>query len=361
MFFNNPSVVSCTIVFIVSSYALSTTSFAQTDTSKSLARADSLVTDVVEVKNGDRLTGKIIKIFRGELYFDGNETGDVRIDLKQISFLMGRSKSFIIESVDNQRLIGKIERASTTGNVLIKSLSDSIVLKIDEIIILNGFESKLIERIDGNVNLGYSFTKSSDITRFNLSNELSYTAEKWRTIQSFSSIYTIGDGDGIERINADLTTIYTLQKRWLALGDFQFQRMLELGVASRVIGIVGAGRKLIQNKNIGLIAGTGISAQRESSVDGSVSNVEAELPILIRLNLFQLKKPDITVSSSLNYYYSLSVSKRFRVDYKIDFNYEVVKNLLVGFQFFYNYDSKPLAENISYNDFGNVLTVGYKF
>jgi hypothetical protein len=46
--------------------------------------------DVVKMKNGDRLTGEILRVRRGQLYFDSDIPGDVTIDLKDIKSLIGR-------------------------------------------------------------------------------------------------------------------------------------------------------------------------------------------------------------------------------------------------------------------------------
>ena len=49
------------------------------------------------------------------------------------------------------------------------------------------------------------------------------------------------------------------------------------------------------------------------------------------------------------------------MDYKLKFGYEIVKDLGISLELFYNFDSKTLAENVSSNDQGTVFTIGNKF
>lgn len=317
-------------------------------------------TDFVRIKNGDRLIGEINKIQRNELYFKGDKTGEVKIKLKEIDYLLGSKKIYELHVPGYGTIAGKIA-ATQTGMIVVYNASDSITFKIEDILTLKAFKVSLADRINGHVDFGYSYSKSSEVSRFNLSDEFSYLSRRWEIQQGFSSIYTTGDGDGLERLMANIETTRQLGKKWILTNDFQYQKMLELGVKSRFINIISIGKMLIQSRHVELDVGTGVSEQKEYATDGSISKIQTEIPLVVNFRLFQLTDPNIKISSNGLFYYNTTVDDRFRIDYKFDLGYNVM-NFTIGIQFYYNHDSRPLTEEASAKtDYGSLITLGYRF
>ena len=317
--------------------------------------------DMVEMKNNDRLTGEIIKVQRGRLYFDGDIIEDVRINLKDIKSLKGQVNIYWIEIIKKGLYIGKIAPALQKGYFLIIRATDSLLFPITDIAWLRRYYDVFLQRVDGAFNIGYTYTKAGGFDPVNISNQLLYTRGKTQVNEGFSGIYPATEGNGFERIDAHIGLRYLLSSRWLALTHLQYQRIVELGLKARMLNITGADRRLIENRHILLDAGTGIAVQKEYATDGAISRLQAELPAIFDFYLFQLGKRDLDIAASVHLFYNLSEANRFRMDYTVTFSYKIVTDFTIGMQFYYNYDSKPFLHLTTHSDYGNVLMLGYTF
>ena len=318
-------------------------------------------TDMVQMQNNDRLTGEIIKVQRGQLYFDGDITDEVTIDLKDIKSLKGQMHIYRIEIINKGLYIGKIAYASQDGYFLIVRANDSLLFPITDIAWLRSYTDVFLQRVEGSLYIGYTYTRAGGFDPVNISNQLLYTRGKGQVYQGFSGIYPATDGNGFERIDAHMGLRYLLNSRWIALTHLQYQRIVELGLKARMLNMTGAVRRLIENRHILLDAGTGIAVQKEYARDGGISRLQAEWPAIFDFSLFQLGKPDLDIIASVHLFYNLSEANRFRMDYTVTVSYEIVTDFTIGMQFYYNYDSKPFLHSTTHSDFGNVLTLGYTF
>lgn len=317
------------------------------------------------LRNGDVIRGDLVKVSRGDLYFDGDETGVFTVDLEVVKELVAHNKNYVIETgLKSEKLVGKISKAGMPGYLIIESKDDtSIPIEMIQITYLYAFEETFKERLSAGINLGYSFTKSSNASRVNFSNRLQYKTSRWDLNQTFSTIATLTETSrSIERANGEFMGVYHVGRTWFTLASFRYQRLLELNVDSRFIGTLGVGKNLIRNNNINLLIGTGISAQKEllSNVTDR-SDLLWELPFIINFDLFDLGRPDIDVSTGLNYFQGLTQSGRARLDYNLKLSYELLSDIHVSLEGFLNLDSSPLLMEDQQSDVGVILNFGFDF
>ena len=77
--------------------------------------------------------------------------------------------------------------------------------------------------------------------------------------------------------------------------------------------------------------------------------------------LFKHTDPEISLNTSANLYPSLSDLGRYRADYNFNANFELFNNFYLGGTFYYTFDSNPVSESASREDFGFTTTIGYSF
>ncbi|OLY93001.1 hypothetical protein BUE76_14690 [Cnuella takakiae] len=318
--------------------------------------------DFLQLKNNNLLFGRIRKISRSELLFDPDGLNDVTVKLKDIAQLAGPYHFYRIETLAGDHFIARLYPTESPGYTLLKGIFrvDSILL--EQVYSLKQWEKNIWRGLDGKISFGYSYTKSSDITRLNFNNDLNYTAANWTYAQQSSAIYTLNkETIPLERADVLTSASWNFKPKWLNIYRLQYQRQIETGVASRYISAIAVGRSLLRNRNINWSATIGISLQRENPTDNSPTQTQAEVPLLVNFNLFQWLKPDVDITAYANFYFNLSEKGRYRLDHKINLEYEPVKDFVISIQFFFNYDSRPPAINTSTNDFGTVLNLGFKF
>jgi len=326
------------------------------------SRDSILLNDHLQLRNGTVVLGKLQEIERAKVYLDAKNISDVSADLEQVAHLRATSSLFRIVLLDGRKYVGRIIRHDSPGMVYIK-LGDHL----DSVSIVGIYSALPVSKnfwqgLDGHISFGYSFTKSSEINRVNFSNTLNFNTELWNFRQQASAIFTFGEADRpLERADLSFSGNWLFSRRWIQLNKVQYQRQLETGILSRYILASGAGRRLLQTQNINLLAGTGLSIQKEFATDGSQRNIQLEVPLMTSLNIYQLKKPDIDIVSDFSFYINLSQAGRYRIDHKTVMSYEIIKDFKVSLDFFFNYDSRPPGILAKSYDYGTVVSFGYSF
>lgn len=322
--------------------------------------------DIVEFYNGDRLVGEVKKLQWGELTFDPDKIDDdVTLKLKDIRILKARRKPYVIEDIRTKRYFGVMEPALYLGMVNIVSVADTTVLYIEDLGDFHEMDDNFWKRLSGNVSLGFSFTRSSNIGRINGSNSLEYATKSWVWQLNGDIIYTIDqEFKGIEKADLALGTYVEFWRRFFSVTQVQYQRITELGVSARIQATEGLGPILIKNRHSDLRLASGISVQQEFTNDslkgGSTSN-SVEIPLFFNYYLFRLGTPQVKLQFSNNLFFSTTQAGRWRFDQNTSLNWKIIKHLNTELQLYVNYDSKPLDLSASKLDYGIVFSIGYSW
>ncbi len=248
------------------------------------------------------------------------------------------------------------------GYVFITSGSDTIEYRIEDISVVYSFKNTFRNRFSGSVNMGFSFTKSSNLGRFNIDARLSYLAKKEEITLSTSDVYTITD-TGLSRDKEDISTKYNhyFSTTWFGTLLLKYQRNLELGLLRRYQEGLGAGNKFITSKHIYAWTRGGVVLNQEKYTEGEFSGTLPEIFLQAEFNFFRFTKPKISLLLNEALYYGVTNGNRLRNDGQFDLTWEVVKDLDLVISLYNNYDSKPPNAESSKFDFGVVFSVGFTF
>jgi hypothetical protein len=78
-------------------------------------------------------------------------------------------------------------------------------------------------------------------------------------------------------------------------------------------------------------------------------------------DLFSFAKPNMTLSFVESVFASLTETNRIRLDGNISFDYEIISDFSINFQFYHNYDSRSPATGKPNIDYGFVAGLRYEF
>lgn len=318
--------------------------------------------DTVYFLNGSMVVGEVKKMKLGVLTFDPDDANDITIQLRKIRTISARTRVFRIESINGQVYYGRILSDTEATKIFINRGFDTTELQLEHISVLYPYENRVLERFSGSVSLGYSFTRSSDLGRFNFDTRLSYAGKKNELTFSASGIYTITDSSfSRDREDIYMKDNYYFSPTWFATVFLAYQRNIELGLSRRYQEGLGAGNKFLTRKSVYAWGRLGMVFNQEKSTENVTTGTQSELFGQLEFNFFRFSKPEINLLTSQTFYYSLTQKDRFRYDGSTDLTWEIFNDFKLTLSFYNNYDSKPPVEGSRTLDFGVVFGVAYSF
>ena len=309
-------------------------------------------TDQVTLRNGNVLTGEIKSMKFAKLLIDVDGPGKIEIKWE-----------YIVKIESNKTL----QITMRNGEVFVTTMDSlfSVVpfTTLNEIVEIIRIKDKFIKRLDGSVNLGFNYAKSSDNAQFTFSSTTTYRRPKKETTLKLNSVLTHNSLDTIVSRKQDVFLDYyrKLKNSWYANVLFGWQQNTQLGLSSRFL-LNGSGGKIIINSNQErLLTGAGLSFNLEDRGDstGYISNLEGLL--MIQYKKFRYIFPKISIDAQYILYPGLTDWGRVRMDLSVNMSYEFFKDFNVGLSFYDSYDNRPSSKAASSNDFGINFTIGYIF
>src|SRR5262252_1358597 len=117
-------------------------------------------TDVVTLRNGDRITGDVDGLSRGRLSLKTDDAGTIQIEWNKILRIEAKQRLFDVSTSDGPRFLGSL---GTTGDglVLVIGSAGSDSLQMYEVTSITPIGKSFWKKLDGAVDAGFSYTKSS--------------------------------------------------------------------------------------------------------------------------------------------------------------------------------------------------------
>ena len=313
--------------------------------------------DTVITKQGDRIIGKIKSLSHGLLKVAANSgDSDFIIKWNQVSKIKSKNK-FRIYNTKGDFYIGYLSQGSEKATLFSKS--DTVDLKYADIIGIERLEKKFSDRFDLGINLGYSYTKANRTEQITARTYAGYKEDVWSLKANFNGYLSVIDTTQSARRDGAVSYRYFFQNNWFATSSLDFLNSDEQKLKLRTTGLLGMGSNLLrrQNSNLLLIVGAAFNeeiyneeiGERKLSYEGFLS---------IEYDLFG--SGDVSIRTNGIFFPSFTEKNRYRLQYKLDFQWQLPKdfNLVLGYSI--NYDNKP-PEGTSDTDYVVSLTFGWDF
>jgi hypothetical protein len=316
-------------------------------------------TDLVFLKNGDRVTGEIKQLNRGILQLKTNDIGTLSVEWEDVDSL-NSVYQFRIEDAVGGKYFGSIF-LHHSGLLEVIHEGTSETTRALNVVEITPLEASFWQRLDGSISLGFSYTKASTVGQLNSDFNVRYRTPLRQVILDASNIATSQEGqDTKHREDLSLTYNRLFTGRWFATVAAGAQTNDELGLDLRVLVAPGAGLDLIQSNHNTMTATAGLSGNREWSANGDgIYNLEAFVGLEQSTFRYDYPKTDITIDATA--FPSLNTPGRFRTEIDISASREVVKDLTVVLTFYHSYDSDPLDPDAQKTDYGIVSSLGWTF
>jgi hypothetical protein len=316
-------------------------------------------TDTVVLANGDRFTCDVKLLQYGQLKVTTDDLGTVYIEWGKIAAVT-TSGTFQVETATGLRLLGQLA-TSRYGSLDVITATGTVAIDMPTVVYLAPIGSSFWSRLDGNLDLGLSYTQSSGVAQLNVSGSTTFRRPNQSLTLSGSSNYTHqenADDTWRQTVQFSSTRSFRQQALWMLLGGFD--RNPELGYNLRSTVSAALGRYLRRSNRAVFGIGGGLSVNEELPVDGdAVTNIEALMSV--RQSYFTYDFPKTSMTTSADVLPSLSQWGRLRVEFNSSIKREVVHDFTIGLTAYDSYDSRPPTAEARKNDIGFSLTIGWTF
>ncbi len=325
----------------------------------SISTAHAAKTDVVTLKNGDRITGEVKSLDRGRLRYSTDSMGTIYIEWDDVQTLV--SKHFYRVQLSNgRRYFGDLSDAGGQETLAVTGARGSKPLPILDFVRITPVEDNWRDRNDLKVGAGYSYDKGSSVTKANIYADTEYVSERRVLTASLRSDVT-DDGDGSSTASLGTGQYKFLRdnrKYWFLLG--QAQQNDELDIDLRLTLGAGFGKFFKQNNRRKWLAATGLAVAREESGDGTAeTNLEGILQTTYESFLYDTPKLDLTVN--LLVFPGISDFGRVRSNYEVTLSKEFVSDFFLDLTFGGSYDTDPSSDDAARADYAVTTGLSYEF
>jgi len=294
--------------------------------------------DTIRLKNNDILVGEIKSIFTGILTIETSYSDkDFKIDFNKVVTL-SISRKCIITLTNDRRFYGKIQSENSGGLTIILEDGGSQRFQLDEIIDLVEVKDIFWKRFKGGIDLGFNFTKASNIGQFTISGNINFIDKKWRNNANIDILYSTQDSlTDVKRIGAMVETIRLLPKKWYLLADVSYLSNVDL--KGRISPSLGLGRFIKSTNKLYFGVTLGATVNFENYDDTSLNKTSSEAFLGSKFNMYDFE--DFDLQTSIKFYTGLSEKGRIRTDYNITIKYDLPWDFYIKTEFTLNYDNQP--------------------
>lgn len=317
-------------------------------------------TDVIIMKNGDRITGEIKSLLRSQLELSTDYMGTILIEWIEVEQVVSHTGQ-AIELDNGTRFFGTLEKPENEDMVRIDTAEGVVGVNSLDIVSMYPVEAGFWDRLDLSVKFGFSWDKSSGVGKYNIGVNGAYRDPRFITQANFSSDITTQQGDDdTTRTVASLNHMRFLQNKRFRAFFGNVEKNDELGINLRAL--VGAGYGWIpvrdQSRLFGLMAG--LSVNREIPTEGEQeTNIEAVGTLMFDYYMYSFPERRLSVNASV--YPSLTDTGRYRATLDTTLHIEIIHDLFWDLSAYGSYDSRPLSQDASSSDYGINSSLGYKF
>jgi hypothetical protein len=317
--------------------------------------------DVVTLKNGDHITGDIVSLEYGMLTLNTDKAGTVHIEWPSVRSVSSKF-AFGVERRGGAKFYGVITTSSDGASLVVGSGEAAEPVPMQEVDRISRFSLSFWNRINGNLAIGVTYTKTGDTTVGSLNFESHYRSTAVDASLSFDANTTrTSSGDDSLRalLSGFVTFLRPSRNFWGLVGSLE--RDQQLGIDARISGGAVVGRRFVQLPVTELtgVAGAVVSQESVTGKYEDKTSLEGVLGVYWRVFKFTDPKTHLTLGAFL--YPSFTESDRYRANGNLSLTHELIGDFTVGLTAYWSADTHPPDATAAKSDYGLTFNLGYEF
>jgi hypothetical protein len=326
-------------------------------------------TDVVILKNGDRITGEVKRLQNAVLVIDVPYIdGSIQINWLDVARLESK-ELFLVHLQDGSIFTATVVNADSPEGqpVMIEVRPEnqpSLVVEKTQVVGMNQASDSIWQRFAGSLTLGATYSKGNNATQYNVGSELDYQETRWGSRATYSSSLSSSRGANTATHNQFDLIVYRSfpWKNWFYAGIASVLQSSVQGIELQNNVGFGAGRYLKNTNRLRLtvLIGSGWQKANYAPLPETPESQNTSVTLLAsNLEAFSFKKSrldlDASVASSVRAQPGRSFS-RVNLSYYLKLFGKIDWNL----SFYGNWDTRP-PTNLPASDYGSSTGVSWTF
>jgi hypothetical protein len=268
---------------------------------------------------------------------------------------------FEVEDLQGRLYFGSLQPSLQEGKLDVVGLSGTRAVDIALVVRIQQLRRGFWMRLSGSLDVGFSYTASSELAQFQLDGSLQYRRPTFQLRLDANSLLTSQpDATETRRNSAEFGYVRFRGNRQLAFGQVRLEQNRELGYELRANLRGGYGKYLVRHQGNELLGAIGLNVNHEVPVEGDAKD-NLEGLIVLGWQNFSFTFPKTDLSVQLTAFPSFSEWGRWRMDLEARIKREIIRDFTVSLNGYDSYDSRPATEGASNNDWGLSFALGYSF
>jgi len=319
-------------------------------------------TDLVVLRNGDRITGEVKGLSYGKLDYNTDDAGRLSIEWEKVARLTSPNH-FQFELGSGVKYFGRPGVANRDGFVVVLGRGAD-TLSIPSVVEISPISAGFLQRLQSYLDIGFTLAKANQATTFSLSGAAEYRGPEFGSQLKVDS-YAQGQESvpTTTRNSVRQSFSWYLPERWSAVGLVQLEQNEELDLDHRFTGGGAMNRGLAHTNRMEVSAGAGLVGTQEkfTAASGSTSSTSLEGLLTASWSAFHFDSPKLDFSWAVALFPSISQAGRVRGQSELRIKYELFKDFNAGILISDTFDSRPPDEDTPRNDYVTTLTIGWSY
>jgi hypothetical protein len=325
-------------------------------------------TDVIVMKNGDRITCEIKGLRSNTLYISVDYIlSTLSLDWSKVDRVESK-QLFIVKMQDGTVHTGGLSTPETSGGVpvqieVLEATKKMITLERQQVVDMTETSRNFWQRWNGQIGTGSTYSKGNQSAQYNLNSDISYPRPRWSAEASYSSNFTTSAGETASTRNEIASSAQRLLRwnNWYYTGIADFLQSSVQGIPLQITLGGGMGRIIKNTGDTSFRLYGGFAWQqinyREKGISARSEKVSSGL-IGTNLRLFRFDRTTLTVNANL----LPAISESGRVHFNLNASYYVKLwgKLNWNFTLYGNWDNRPPL-GFSTSDYGTSSGLSLSF
>lgn len=325
-------------------------------------------TDVLIMKNGDRMTCEIKGLDTGVLYvsFDYID-GTASVDWSKVAHLES-NQLFVVKTQDGTVYTGTLRTSENAAGRPVRiqvlgSSEQSAAVEQKDIVNMIATSDRFWRRFNGVISFGAIYSKGNQSTQYTLNSQTAYIRERWTAEAAFDSNLSSSTGSNVSSRNSVSALFRHLLpwNNWFYAGLGNVLQSSEQGITLQNTIGGGVGR-FFRNTNHASVAVLGGVAWQETGYERSVVPVgrqnQGAAIIYSEAQLFKFSKTNLELSAAL--LPAFTDPGRIHFNARAAYYVKLFGDLKWNVSFYGNWDNRP-PTGFSGSDYGTSSGLSWTF